>query len=72
MDIDGMNQALTSMAKLRERAAERSVYICKHCGVPVTRYGPETYHTESTLIFCQSGKTKATAVKRDDESTQEQ
>jgi hypothetical protein len=29
-----------------------SLHSCKNCGEKVTRYGPETWHTISTLIRC--------------------
>ena len=55
-------EGLRQIAAARAEAATAAGYICKHCGKAVTRYGPETFHTGSQLIFCQFGGTKAEAV----------
>lgn len=37
---------------------------CIHCGGEVSQYGPETFHTESTLIRCDiSGDAKRATVE---------
>jgi hypothetical protein len=42
----------------------RPQLLCVNCGERITRYGPETFHTESTLIRCDVPGNDGEIVRR--------